>query len=738
MKEKRLLFLFILLSVECLILSSCKMENLLNGTTSAPKAPNNLSLSGVSSNIINLSWADNSDNEDGFTIERAPDNSGNAGDFVEIKEVSKNTHTYSDADLEADTKYYYRVKSYNSVGDSPYSDIADATTNPVPLTVPDSPDHLLLSVVSSNQINLSWTDNSDNETGFRVERALDSGGSPGAFSQIATLSANTTTYSDSGLTAETKYYYRIFAYNSVGDSPYSDIADATTNPAPVTIPSNPNNLLLSVISYSQINLSWTDNSDNETGFRIERAPDSGGSAGTFSQIATVSANTATYSNTGLSPSTRYYYRVYAYNSAGNSSYSSVVSATTDPVPITIPNAPDSLLLSVVSSSGINLSWSDNSDNETGFRIVRAPDSGGSAGAYSQIATVSANTATYSNTGLSPSTRYYYRVYAYNSAGNSGYTNVANATTLAAPVGGQIIADHTCVDKYVNIPDQYIAIVKTWLVDIAGESHSRGYGIGMNLLETQNLKYSVQTFDSVFPGTTSSMLRLGRHDSVGEEDFFTNAAAIQNIKNIIKQQNDISNPINVLGFGWCYDFTGSYDPTTVKDPVYNIGWAGNSIGGPQGNLPWGLDSGDQAITGNSICMDTYLTTIDDYNSYCQQNGYICKAIFTTGPVDENAGTETGVQREIKHDYIRNYIKSNDGILFDYADILCWNNSNEQNISTWSGHTYQQIHPDNKMDYDENWNIIAEGADSDHIGEVGTLRLAKAMWWLLARMAGWDGQ
>jgi hypothetical protein len=42
----------------------------------------------------------------------------------------------------------------------------------------------------------------------------------------------------------------------------------------------------------------------------------------------------------------------------------------------------------------------------------------------------------------------------------------------------------------------------------------------------------------------------------------------------------------------------------------------------------------------------------------------------------------------------------------------------------------------MDYDGSWNLVAHTEDGDHIGEVGTVRLAKAMWWMLARMAGWN--
>lgn len=87
-------------------------------------------------------------------------------------------------------------------------------------------------------------------------------------------------------------------------------------------------------------------------------------------------------------------------------------------------APSSLSASAASSSQINLSWNDNSNNETGFSIERS--TGG--GSYSAIATVGANTTSYSNTGLSASTSYTYRVRAYSGSTYSSYSNTASATT----------------------------------------------------------------------------------------------------------------------------------------------------------------------------------------------------------------------------------------------------------------------------------------------------------------------
>src|SRR5437660_1797557 len=94
---------------------------------------------------------------------------------------------------------------------------------------------------------------------------------------------------------------------------------------------------------------------------------------------------------------------------------------------TAPAAPSSLSAIALSSNQIQLIWQDNSTNESSFKIERAPTSTGS---WKQIATVGANVTIYTNAGLNASTTYYYRVRAYNQKGNSGYTAVAGATTLA--------------------------------------------------------------------------------------------------------------------------------------------------------------------------------------------------------------------------------------------------------------------------------------------------------------------
>ena len=282
---------------------------------------------------------------------------------------------------------------------------------------PSAPYGLNATSISSNQIDLTWTDTSDEELGYKVERKQGSG----SFVEIMTLAANAVSFSNSGLSDGETYMYRLVAFNGSGVSAYSNTGTATTGNTS-SLPAVPSTLTASAVSTAQINLNWTDNANNETGFKIEFSTN----GSSYTEIATLSANATSYSSTGLSSSTMYYYKVSAYNSSGASA--KIAASATTMVDPTEPNAPSSLSAAMASDSEISLTWVDNSNDETGFKIERKTE----AGAFSTIATVAAGAASFADAGLSASTSYSYRVLAFNAVGNSLFSNISTATTDQAP------------------------------------------------------------------------------------------------------------------------------------------------------------------------------------------------------------------------------------------------------------------------------------------------------------------
>lgn len=297
---------------------------------------------------------------------------------------------------------------------------------------------------------------------------------------------------------------------------------------------------------------------------------------------------------------------------------------------------------------------------------------------------------------------------------------------------QIIANHSVIDDFYKIPLNYISEVKKMMICFPGESHSVAYRTGLKLLEDSDPVYTCNV--STGEAVTDKYLRVNAGPSTGEANWFTwlayppetRPAAGNVIKNFIKEYSDQGHPINALGFGWCWDMVAG-SASSTNDPSFGCQWYGVSVGGPDGSRCWGLDAADFSVTGNRVSMDTYLSATEDYNSYCKTNNLITKVIFTTGPADSFTG-EAGYQGYLKQQYIRNYVaKDSSRILFDYYDILCYDNNGDVTTTTWKGNTYPIISPANSGD-----------GSIGHIGQEGAIRLAKAQWWILARIAGWDGK
>jgi hypothetical protein len=207
------------------------------------------------------------------------------------------------------------------MGASDYSNTIEVTLSPV--NPPAAPINLTAGT-SGGYVMLNWQDVSTNEIEFYVERCQGVGCS--SFVGVGASGANITTWTDYNAAAGQSYTYRVRAWNSDGYSGYSNDAGIVTPGAIPPQPSAPSNLIGQALDKSQIRLSWTNNSTNQDGVKIERC--NGSNCTNFTQITSVAGTVTTYTDSGLAAGTTYRYRVCVYNSAGNSQYSNIATAKT--------------------------------------------------------------------------------------------------------------------------------------------------------------------------------------------------------------------------------------------------------------------------------------------------------------------------------------------------------------------------------------------------------------------------
>lgn len=190
-------------------------------------------------------------------------------------------------------------------------------TEVAPIAMPPaSPTNLSAHIVSSGQIDLTWTDNSNDEKGFKIERKAEGG----SFAELTTVAANTTTYSDFSIAKNTGYTYRVIAFNAVGSS------RNYTNEAALTsiddAPAAATGIQTVSVGYDHIRIAWTDVATNETNYVVVRK-----AAGTDSMVVTLPANANGFSDSALYESTAYTYSVYPKNNYGAAPSASLTVST---------------------------------------------------------------------------------------------------------------------------------------------------------------------------------------------------------------------------------------------------------------------------------------------------------------------------------------------------------------------------------------------------------------------------
>ena len=276
--------------------------------TTAPTTPTNLTASVVSSTQISLTWSASTDNV-GVTGYEVYRNGVKAGTVTST--------SYNSTGLSASTTYNYYVRAFDAASNfSSASITVNATTQSAPDTsAPTAPTNLTAAVISQSQINLTWTASSDNVgvTGYDVYRNN---------TKVGTVTS--ASYTNTGLTAGTTYSFFVKAFDGAANvSGASNTVNATTMAPPdTTAPTAPANLVATVISSTQINLSWSASTDNVgvTAYEVYR-----------DNVKVATMTTTGYGDATRSPATTYYYYVKARDTAGNLSVASAtVAATTFP------------------------------------------------------------------------------------------------------------------------------------------------------------------------------------------------------------------------------------------------------------------------------------------------------------------------------------------------------------------------------------------------------------------------
>jgi len=402
--------------------------------------------------------------------------------------------------------------------------------------LPQAPSNLTATAASQTQVNLTWQDNATNETGFKIERSTDGTN----FTQIATVGANATTYSDSGLSSGTAYYYRVRATNAAGDSPYSNTASAITSGTTT---------YLSDLTWVSATSGWgpvekdTSNGSNGTGdgrtmsiagvtytkglgahaisqivYNINKQygafqTDVGVDDESFGTVdfqvmadgvkiydsgtmpAGQAAQHVNLNVAGVSQLTLYVSDAGDGNSGDHADWAGakLISSSGSP---SVPVAPSNLVATAISTSQINLAFQDNSTNETGFVIERSSD----GNTFSPLATTAANITTYTDAGLVAGTTYYYRVKATNAQGDSTYSNISNATTNSSQQTTTYLSDLTWVsatnglgpvEKDTSVGGKAAGDGKT--ITIAGVQYAKGLGVRATSKIIYNLSGQYSTF-----------------------------------------------------------------------------------------------------------------------------------------------------------------------------------------------------------------------------------------------------
>ena len=310
-----------------------------------------------------------------------------------------------------------------------------------PAQAPNAPGNLSAQALSGSAVELNWTDSTVSPN-FATNYAIQESTNGVNFSTVDNAGQESTSYTVTGLTQNTTYYFQIVGSNSAGSSGPSNIATAMTTNQTGQTPTAPQGLGATPASGSEVYLTWTNTATNETGFVLTRATNSLFTQNVVTQTLASAPYYYTDGATGLSPGNTYFYKLQATNSSGSSSTSNTASVNIPNVPPAPTNA-----AAVQSGNSVVLSWTDHAGPfALGYQISRSVD-GGPYAIYADRPETSdspPSTQTFTDTNVPLGHTYSYEIVAENV---SGFSAAAYATISIRDIGTDTTTQGTWIGTY---------------------------------------------------------------------------------------------------------------------------------------------------------------------------------------------------------------------------------------------------------------------------------------------------
>ncbi|MFH0733161.1 MAG: SUMF1/EgtB/PvdO family nonheme iron enzyme [bacterium] len=447
--------------------------------------PTNITAVFNSDTTATISWKDNSNFETGYDIQLIENEN-----VILTKSIGAN---YSDAIIKYNyltgKTYKFSVRAKSEYNYSGYvSAFSQFTLN--------APTNLQITNFIDTEIVLAWTDNSSLETSFEIEKSEDGI----VFSLAKTIGANLTTATIEGTYLTTKqYYFRVRGKTSVNYSGY-------TNTVNSIIQFNaPTNLYITNFAESIVVLSWADNSNYESGFEIEKSED----GIVFSLAKTIGANLTTATIEGIYLTTKqYYFRVRGKTSVNYSGYTNTANSTLQ------FNAPTNLKITIFVESEAVLTWTDNSNYETGFEIYKSSDGIN----YSLEKTVPANTTSANIPGTYPSLeRFYFKIRAKSNYNNSKYSVVVTGCNINPEMvtvsGGTFNMGNNGYPGYTNERPEHAVTLNSYKIgkyEVTQKLWVAVFGTNPSYFKGDNLPVEQVSWDDIQIFITNLNQKTGKH------------------------------------------------------------------------------------------------------------------------------------------------------------------------------------------------------------------------------------